>query len=132
MPRHPNTPLIAAMIGTLLLSAFLCFTPLHEAGHPPVDRDTVTTTALGPDAERVEDRSPQHRHSGHGIDCSSPGVVPETQVATRHVSYAIALAASFGDTTTAAVTEGRAPPDGRTAIYGSGRSTQIRVCRWRI
>ncbi|WNF30096.1 hypothetical protein RI138_26510 [Streptomyces sp. C11-1] len=132
MSRHPNTHLIAAVIGALLLSVFLCLTPGGEAGRTTVERETVTTTALGPHADRAETRSPRHGHHGHGANCSSAGVVPETLAATRHVPDAIALASSLGDTPTASATELRAPPYAPASVAGSGRSTQIRVCRWRI
>ncbi|MFE5934166.1 hypothetical protein ACFQ69_02210 [Streptomyces sp. NPDC056470] len=121
------------MISALLLSAFLCFTPLGEAGHPhAVDSGAVTTTALSLDAERTEDRPPQQRHHNHGADCSSPGLASHTYVVTRHVPDVVALAASFGDTPTAPATQVRNPPGDRAPIARSGRSTQIRVCRWRI
>ncbi|MFD8644163.1 MULTISPECIES: hypothetical protein [Streptomyces] len=133
MPRHPNTPLIATVVGALLLSAFLCFTPLGEAGHHhSVDSGAVTTTALSLDAERTEDRPPQQRHHNHGADCASPGLASHTHLATRHVPDVIALAAPFGDIPTAPATQVRNPPGDRVPIARSGRSTQIRVCRWRI
>lgn len=133
MPRHPNTPLITTVIGALLLSAFLCFTPLGEAGHHhSLDSGAVTTTALSLGAERTEDRPPQHRHHNHGADCSSPGIASHTHPATRHVPDVIALAASLSDIPTASATQVRNPPGDRGPIARSGRSTQIRVCRWRI
>ncbi|MCH0541755.1 hypothetical protein I3F58_19730 [Streptomyces sp. MUM 203J] len=133
MPRHPNTPLIVTVIGALLLSVFLCFTPVGGAGHHhSVDSGAVTTTALSLDAERAEDRLPQHRHHNHSADCTSPGLASHTYLATRHVPDAITLAASFGDIPTAPSSEARTAPGDRVPIARSGRSTQIRVCRWRI
>ncbi|MFF4871442.1 hypothetical protein [Streptomyces sp. NPDC000961] len=133
MPRRPHTPLIAAAIGALLLSAFLCFTPRGEAGHHhSADSGAITTTALNLDAERTDDRPPQHRHHDHGADCSSPGLASIAHIATRHAPDAIALAAPFGDIPIEPAAQVRNPPGDRAPIARSGRSTQVRVCRWRI
>ncbi|MGW2017671.1 hypothetical protein [Streptomyces sp. NPDC001927] len=93
----------------------------------------MATMALSHDAEQAEDRPrQQHRHHNHGADCSSPGVSSLTHLGTRHVPDVITLPAPFGDTPIAPATQGRNPPNDRAAATQPGRSTQIRVCVWRI
>ncbi|MER5205516.1 hypothetical protein [Streptomyces sp. NPDC002825] len=133
MPRPSHTPLIGTVIGALLLSALLCLTPLGGAGHQhSTDRGPATTATLSLSTEHTEDQPPQHRHHNHGTDCSSSTLATSTHLATRHAPDALAPAASSGDTPASPPGQIRTPPDDRTPIAQPGRSTQTRVCRWRI
>ncbi|WP_418960235.1 hypothetical protein [Streptomyces tritici] len=131
MRRHPHSSLLAAVVGALLLSAAFCFPPLDGSvpEHAPVR--AVATATVDPGPGHSEERVPHHPHRHHGADCAAPGLAPQPLVATPY---------DAADATTVAVDSGseahglQAPAADASghAVGDTGRSTRIRVCRWRI
>ncbi|MEU9775609.1 MULTISPECIES: hypothetical protein [unclassified Streptomyces] len=132
MPRRPRIPLLAAVAHALLLAAVLCFTPLGEAARGHADAQTAAAASFG--IGHSEGRSPRHQHPHHGHtgSCTTPGLTADTHLATRQAPDATGLVASYEDGPATPVPRALSPPNGRAPAAESGRSTQIRVCRWRV
>ncbi|MEU9706470.1 hypothetical protein [Streptomyces sp. NPDC047981] len=141
MTRPPHgTPLLAAVIGALLLSAVLCLAPLGDTTHPWAERSTPTASTPVVDREVAPPVGdfPQHPRHHHGGGCTAAGLMADAHLLPRQAPDATASPSTatsvtgIGDGPVSPVERGEHPAFGRAAIAEPGRSTQIRVCRWRV
>ncbi|MER7520657.1 hypothetical protein [Streptomyces sp. NPDC126499] len=132
MRRPTHTSLFAAVIGALLISAALCFPSL--GGSVPGDTTGRVTAAatVSWSLDRTREPGPRHPHHHHGTDCATPGLAPQSVAATQGEVDAAALVPSFDGSPVPARLQLSASAGPRRAIADTGRSTQIRVCTWRV
>ncbi|MFF9012512.1 hypothetical protein ACF09C_06000 [Streptomyces sp. NPDC014870] len=133
--------MLAAVIGALLLSAVLCFAPLGDTAHPWAERSTATASTLAVDLQVAPPdggfpQHPRHHHGGGG--CTAPGLMADAHLLPRQApdaatsAPAATSAMAIDDGPASPAERGERPPHGRAAMAEPGRSTQIRVCRWRV
>ncbi|MFF8605667.1 hypothetical protein ACF06X_06985 [Streptomyces sp. NPDC015346] len=128
--------MLTGIVGALLMSAALCFSPVGDSAHRGLDTAVtapVTATVAAPGGGHTQDRAPHHHGHGHGAGCTFPGLSPQASVTAQHSEAGAAPLAppARSDVTTPDPTTSRTVAP-EAAIARSGRSTQISVCRWRV
>ncbi|MFC9249708.1 hypothetical protein ACFT7S_38400 [Streptomyces sp. NPDC057136] len=127
--------LLTAIVGALMVSAALCFSPV---GGDTSHREIGIAMAMEWGGSHTEDRAPQHHGHGHGhghgAGCTSPGLTPQASVTAQHSEPgATPLTLPMGsDATALEAPISRAVASSGASLARSGRSLQISVCRWRI
>ncbi|MER6500485.1 hypothetical protein ABT218_14095 [Streptomyces sp. NPDC001455] len=134
MPRHSHSRLLVAVVGVVLLAVAHCFPPLGDTAHRHIAGATPTRpAAMTTGLDHAEDQAPGHPHHEHRAGCASPRLDSELGLAARRVADSAAPVVSRVENPAPyAVLRLHAPAGACGDIAGSGRSTRIKVCRWRI
>ncbi|MFF5637074.1 hypothetical protein [Streptomyces sp. NPDC012825] len=131
MRRHPHRSVLAAVVGALLMSVALCFPPLDGAAHTRAVGHVATAATVAPHSGHTGEPAPRHHHHHHGADCAAPGLAPQT-AAAQYEAEAAATEPAFDDSPTPLRLRVPTFAGSRKAVADTGRSTLIRVRRWRV
>ncbi|WP_411075715.1 hypothetical protein [Streptomyces sp. cmx-4-7] len=131
MRRHPHRSVLAAVVGALLMSVALCFPPLDGAASTRAVGHVATAATVAPPPGPTGEPAPHHHHHHHGADCAAPGLAPQTAAAQCEAEAAAAEPA-FDDGPAPSRLRVPAFAGSRKVTADTGRSTLIRVRRWRV